>query len=60
MPELEEEDLFEFLANSSSQNDPVENFTLKDLTEKLASAIGFIVTKKKDWSLPFTIMRISI
>jgi RNA polymerase sigma factor for flagellar operon FliA len=47
MPELEEEDLFEFLANSSSQNDPVENFTLKDLTEKLASALDLLSEKER-------------
>ncbi len=47
MPELEEEDLFEFLADTSSQNDPVENYTLKDLTEKLASALDLLSEKER-------------
>ncbi|BAU22756.1 RNA polymerase sigma factor [Caldimicrobium thiodismutans] len=47
IPELEEEDIFEFLAGASSQNDPIENYTLKELTEKLAEAMEVLSEKER-------------
>lgn len=47
MPDLEEEDIFEFLPGVYSQDDPFEKYHLKEIQEKLERALELLTEKER-------------
>lgn len=47
MPDLDSEDLFEFIYVSSKQEDPYEKYALKELQEKLEEALSLLTEKER-------------
>lgn len=47
MPEIEEEDIFQFIATNSSENDPFERVLLKELKVKLEEALELLTEKER-------------
>lgn len=47
MPELEEEDIFQFIASNSSMDDPYERVLLKELKAKLEEALELLGEKER-------------
>ncbi len=46
-PELEEEDIFQFIASDSTKDDPFEKVLLKEFTEKLEEGLSFLTEKER-------------
>lgn len=47
MPDLEEEDIFEFLPGVHSQDDPFEKYQLREIQEKLEKALELLTEKER-------------
>ncbi|MCS7150214.1 MAG: FliA/WhiG family RNA polymerase sigma factor [Caldimicrobium sp.] len=47
MPDLEDEDIFEFIPSQTAKTDPFENYVLKELQAKLEKALNYLSEKEK-------------
>ncbi|MEN3038904.1 MAG: FliA/WhiG family RNA polymerase sigma factor [Candidatus Kryptonium sp.] len=47
MPDLDEEDIFEFIPSQTTKNDPFENYALRELQEKLEKALTYLSEKER-------------
>ncbi len=47
IPELEEEDIFQYIGTTSDKDDPYEKVLLKELTEKLEEALELLTEKER-------------